>query len=57
MIQNYLEIITKNKLQYNFMAIFFDIKMWDFYLSDLEINKIFWEFLKANLIEGSLSFI
>jgi hypothetical protein len=30
--------------------------MWDFYLSDLEKNKNFWEFLKANLIEGSLNY-
>jgi len=57
MIQNYLEIITKNKLQNNFMAIFFNFNMWDYYLSDLEKNKIFWEFLKDNLSEGSLSFL
>jgi len=56
-IQNNLDIITKNKLESNFITIYFDIKMWDFYLSDLKKNKIFWEFLKANLIEGSLNFI
>ena len=55
-IQNYLDIITKNKLENNFITINFDIKMWDFYLSDLEKNKIFYEFLKANLIEGSLNY-
>ena len=55
-IQNYLDIITKNKLESNFITIHFDIKMWDFYLSDLEKNKVFWEFLKANLIEGSLDY-
>ena len=55
-VQNYLDIITKNKLESNFITIHFDIKMWDFYLSDLEKNKVFWEFLKANLIEGSLDY-
>ena len=55
-IQNYLDIITKHKLENNFITIYFDIKMWDFYLSNLEKNKIFWDFLKANLIQGSLTY-
>ena len=55
-IQKNLDIITKYKLENNFITINFDIKMWDFYLSNLEKNKIFWEFLKANLIEGSLNY-
>ena len=55
-IQKCLNLIKIYKLKYNFKAINFDNKMWDFYLLDQEKNKTFLEFLKSNLIEGSLNY-
>ena len=52
-IQNYLGIITQKKLQNKFAAIDFRINMWDIYIPTQ--NK-FWEFLKSNLIIGSLNY-
>ena len=51
-IQNYLEIITKKKLQNKFKAIDFRLETWDMYIPNQ--NK-FWEFLKENLIKGALN--
>ena len=54
-IQNHLGFITKKKLENNFKSINFNINMWDFYLANNN-NKPFWEFLKSNLIIGSLHY-
>lgn len=54
-VENYLNIITQNKIKNNFKAINFNINMWDFYLLNGE-NINFLEFLKKNLIEDALCF-
>lgn len=54
-IQNHLDFITKKKLENNFKSINFNINMWDLYLANNN-NKPFWEFLKSNLIIGSLHY-
>ena len=54
-IQNHLGFITKKKLENNFKSINFNINMWDLYLANNN-NKPFWEFLKSNLIIGSLHY-
>jgi hypothetical protein len=54
--QYYLDIITQKKLNYKYKCINFDLKMWDFYFSDLSKNKNFWEFFKSNLINSSVSY-
>lgn len=54
-VQNYLDFITKKKLENNFKSINFNINMWDLYLANNN-NKTFWEYLKSNLIIGSLHY-
>lgn len=54
-IQNHLDFITKKKLENNFKSINFNINMWDLYLTNNN-NKPFWEYLKSNLIIGSLHY-
>ena len=54
-VQNYLDIIAQKKVEKNFMAISFNIVMWDYYLADNK-NENFLEFLKSNLIKGSLNY-
>ncbi len=54
-IQNHLDFITKKKLENNFKSINFNINMWDLYLANNN-NKPFWEYLKSNLIIGSLHY-
>ena len=54
-IQNHLGFITKKKLENNFKSINFNINMWDLYLANNN-NKPFWEYLKSNLIIGSLHY-
>ena len=39
----------------NFRAIYFDLNLWDYYLSNNN-NQIFWNFLKSNLIAGSINY-
>ena len=54
-IQNYLDFITKKKLENNFKSINFTLKIWDFYLLNGN-NMHFLEYLKDNLIIGSISY-
>ena len=55
-VQNYLDIIAQKKVEKKYMAIAFKINMWDFYLTNNN-NATFLEFLKSNLIKGSLNYI
>jgi hypothetical protein len=54
-IQNHLEFITNKKLEKHFKSINFNLNIWDYYLSNNN-NKPFYEYLKFNLIIGSLSY-
>ena len=54
-VQYFLEIICQKKLISNFRAIYFDLNLWDYYLSNNN-NQIFWNFLKSNLIAGSINY-
>ena len=54
-IQNHLEFITNKKIENHFKSINFNLNIWDFYLSNGN-NQSFFEFLKNNLIIGSLCY-
>ena len=54
-IQEYLDFIRKQKLEKKFKSINFNLTMWDMYLSNNN-NPNFLEYLKSNLIIGSLSY-